>query len=156
MGSLEKFQVGAVMDARKERSVLLPGSADLGTGLPRSFRLEALLSRTEGIIPAIESAHAVAGAHRLARSLGPDATILINLSGRGDKDVATAAAYFVAHYLPVYAWEKQRLLEATSTDLRLHEELRLLRRERGMIREFGALPPIYQIDDSDSPRRVLN
>ena len=68
----------------------------------------------------------------------------------------TAAAYFVAHYLPVYTWEKQRLLEAFSTDLRLHEELRLLRRERGMIREFGALPPIYQIDDSVSPRRVLN
>ncbi len=54
----------------------------------------SLLSRTEGIIPAIESAHALAGALRLGRELGPDATILVNLSGRGDKDVATAGAWF--------------------------------------------------------------
>ena len=53
-----------------------------------------LLSRTEGIIPAIESAHALAGAIRLGRELGPDATILVNLSGRGDKDVATAGTWF--------------------------------------------------------------
>ena len=53
-----------------------------------------LCCRAEGIIPAIESAHAVAGARRLAQRLGPEATILINLSGRGDKDVATAAEYF--------------------------------------------------------------
>ncbi len=54
----------------------------------------ALLSRTEGIIPAIESAHAVAGALRLGRELGPEAVILVNLSGRGDKDVDTAAKWF--------------------------------------------------------------
>jgi tryptophan synthase beta chain len=54
----------------------------------------ALLSRTEGIIPAIESAHALAGALQLGRELGPDAVILVNLSGRGDKDVQTAATYF--------------------------------------------------------------
>ena len=54
----------------------------------------ALLCRTEGIIPAIETAHALAGALQVGKELGPDATILINLSGRGDKDVATAAAYF--------------------------------------------------------------
>jgi tryptophan synthase beta chain len=54
----------------------------------------ALLSRTEGIIPAIESAHGLAGALRLGRELGPDGLILVNLSGRGDKDVATAAAWF--------------------------------------------------------------
>ncbi|MFC5993310.1 tryptophan synthase subunit beta [Pseudonocardia hispaniensis] len=54
----------------------------------------ALLSRTEGIIPAIESAHAVAGALRLGRELGPDAIVLVNLSGRGDKDVDTAARWF--------------------------------------------------------------
>lgn len=71
-------------------------------------------------------------------------------------DDPTAAAYYVAHYLPIYTWEKQRLLEASSTDLRLYEELRLLRRERGMIREFGALPPIYQIDDGVNLRRALN
>ncbi len=54
----------------------------------------ALLCRTEGIIPAIESAHAIAGAVRLGNQLGPNATILVNLSGRGDKDVATAADWF--------------------------------------------------------------
>jgi tryptophan synthase beta chain len=61
----------------------------------------ALLSRTEGIIPAIESAHALAGTMRLGRQLvqqDPDAAgsaiILVNLSGRGDKDVDTAARWF--------------------------------------------------------------
>ncbi|MEI7647130.1 MAG: tryptophan synthase subunit beta [Actinomycetes bacterium] len=54
----------------------------------------AWLCRTEGIIPAIESAHALAGACFLGQELGPDAVILINLSGRGDKDVDTAAAWF--------------------------------------------------------------
>ena len=53
-----------------------------------------LLSRTEGIIPAIESAHALAGAMRIGRELGPDAVIAINLSGRGDKDMDTAARWF--------------------------------------------------------------
>ena len=53
-----------------------------------------LLSRTEGIIPAIESAHALAGALRLGRELGPEGVILVNLSGRGDKDVATAGRWF--------------------------------------------------------------
>lgn len=54
----------------------------------------ALLSRTEGIIPAIESSHALAGAIKLGRELGPEATILVNLSGRGDKDMGTAMKYF--------------------------------------------------------------
>lgn len=54
----------------------------------------SLLCRTEGIIPAIETAHALAGAMKLGKELGPDATLLINLSGRGDKDVQTAADYF--------------------------------------------------------------
>jgi tryptophan synthase beta chain len=53
-----------------------------------------LLSRTEGIIPAIESAHALAGALRIGRELGPDGLVLVNLSGRGDKDVATAGRWF--------------------------------------------------------------
>ena len=52
------------------------------------------LTRKEGIMPAIESAHAVAGAIRLGRALGPDAVLLVNLSGRGDKDAATAAKWF--------------------------------------------------------------
>ena len=54
----------------------------------------ALLCRTEGIIPAIESAHAIAGTLELGRELGPGGIILVNLSGRGDKDVATAAKWF--------------------------------------------------------------
>ncbi|WUH64100.1 tryptophan synthase subunit beta [Streptomyces sp. NBC_00441] len=54
----------------------------------------SLLCRTEGIIPAIESAHALAGALREGRRLGPEGIVLVNLSGRGDKDVDTAARYF--------------------------------------------------------------
>jgi tryptophan synthase beta chain len=54
----------------------------------------SLLCKREGIIPAIESAHALAGAIEVGRELGPDAILLINLSGRGDKDVHTAAQYF--------------------------------------------------------------
>jgi tryptophan synthase beta chain len=53
-----------------------------------------LLCRTEGIIPAIESSHALAGAQMVARRLGPDAVLLVNLSGRGDKDMDTAAHWF--------------------------------------------------------------
>jgi tryptophan synthase beta chain len=53
-----------------------------------------LLCKTEGIIPAIETAHALAGALTIGKELGPQAHILINLSGRGDKDVQTAAEYF--------------------------------------------------------------
>jgi len=53
-----------------------------------------LLSRTEGIIPAIESSHALAGALTLGRELGPEGIILVNLSGRGDKDMETAGRYF--------------------------------------------------------------
>ena len=52
------------------------------------------LSRTEGIIPALESAHAVAYAMKAAKTMSPDQTILVNLSGRGDKD-----ADFVAQHL---------------------------------------------------------
>ena len=54
----------------------------------------SLLSRTEGIIPAIETAHALAGAILVGKELGPEANLLISLSGRGDKDVQTAAEYF--------------------------------------------------------------
>lgn len=51
------------------------------------------LSRTEGIIPAIESAHAVAYARKLAPKMEKDQIIVVNLSGRGDKDVAAIARY---------------------------------------------------------------
>ena len=65
-------------------------------GISDAEAMEALrlLSQTEGIIPAIETAHALAGALKLGRELGPEATILVNLSGRGDKDMETAARYF--------------------------------------------------------------
>jgi tryptophan synthase beta chain len=53
-----------------------------------------LLARTEGIIPAIETAHGLAGALQLGKELGPDSIILVNNSGRGDKDMETAAKYF--------------------------------------------------------------
>src|SRR6185295_11582213 len=54
------------------------------------------LASLEGILPALESAHAVAHAETLARELGPSAIILVNLSGRGDKDVHTMEKH-VAH-----------------------------------------------------------
>lgn len=53
-----------------------------------------LLSRTEGIIPAIETAHALAGIEHLSKILPAGAHILVNLSGRGDKDMETAGKYF--------------------------------------------------------------
>lgn len=52
------------------------------------------LCRTEGILPAIETAHALAGVRRMGRELGRDAIIVVNLSGRGDKDLVTAARWF--------------------------------------------------------------
>ncbi len=70
------------------RAVYIPATDD------EAMQALRLLSRTEGIIPAIESAHALAGALRVAPALGPDAVIVVNLSGRGDKDMDTAARYF--------------------------------------------------------------
>jgi tryptophan synthase beta chain len=54
----------------------------------------SVLCRTEGIIPAIESSHALAGALQLGPELGPDGVLLVNLSGRGDKDVDIAGRWF--------------------------------------------------------------
>ena len=74
--------------------------ADIGRAEYRSVTdVEAmdafkLLCETEGIIPAIETAHALAGALAVGKELGPGAIILVNLSGRGDKDVETAANWF--------------------------------------------------------------
>ena len=61
-----------------------------------SEAMEALrtLSRAEGIIPAIETAHALAGISELMPTLKPGSKVLVNLSGRGDKDMETAAKYF--------------------------------------------------------------
>lgn len=63
------------------------------------------LSRLEGIIPALESAHAVGYAIRAAKKMNKDQTILVNLSGRGDKDMD----YVIKHY-PLEAYEEQKLL----------------------------------------------
>jgi tryptophan synthase beta chain len=49
------------------------------------------LCRVEGIIPALESSHALAYAMKMAKTMSPDQTILVNLSGRGDKDIGTVA-----------------------------------------------------------------
>jgi tryptophan synthase beta chain len=54
----------------------------------------ALLARTEGIIPAIESAHALAGLPEVVAELGPESVIVVCLSGRGDKDMDTANTWF--------------------------------------------------------------
>ncbi|MEQ1511422.1 MAG: tryptophan synthase subunit beta [Lysobacteraceae bacterium] len=69
------------------------GRADY-LGITDAEAMEAfhLLARTEGILPALESAHAIAQAMKLARELPKDGLVLCNLSGRGDKDVHTVAA----------------------------------------------------------------
>lgn len=54
----------------------------------------ALLARTEGIIAAVESSHALAGTFDIARELGPDGLVVVCLSGRGDKDMGTAIEWF--------------------------------------------------------------
>ena len=54
------------------------------------------LARLEGILPALESAHAMAYTERLARELGSSAVVLVNLSGRGDKDVQTVEKWLGA------------------------------------------------------------
>ena len=57
-----------------------------------------MLSRVEGIIPALESAHAVAFTCKLAQTLSTNRTILVNLSGRGDKDIDFIVEYYGEHY----------------------------------------------------------
>ena len=56
-----------------------------------ALKATVALSRTEGIVPALESAHAVAEAMRIAPGMGKDKIVLINLSGRGDKDMGILA-----------------------------------------------------------------
>ncbi len=71
--------------------------ADIGraeyVGITDSEALTAFhyLCRTEGIIPALESSHAIAYAMKMAKTMRPDQSILVNLSGRGDKDIGTVA-----------------------------------------------------------------
>ncbi len=73
----------------------------------RAMEAFSLLCRTEGIIPAIESAHALAGAIDVGRELGQDAIVLVNLSGRGDKDVDIAARWFGLVAEPLASAEPQ-------------------------------------------------
>ena len=58
------------------------------------------LSRREGILPALESAHAVAAARRLAPTMGPDQVLVVCLSGRGDKDIDTVLQQMTAEAQP--------------------------------------------------------
>ena len=97
--TLESYSISAGLDypgVGPEHSWL----ADTGRATYRPISdaraLQALadLARTEGIIPAIESAHALAGALDVCHELGTEATVLVNLSGRGDKDVQTAGRWF--------------------------------------------------------------
>lgn len=66
----------------------------LGISDAEAMSAMRLLSRTEGIIPAIETAHALAGVEKLNELLPAESSVLINLSGRGDKDMETAGRYF--------------------------------------------------------------
>jgi len=54
---------------------------------PEALAAFERLGRLEGILPALESAHAIAAVEAVAREVGPDGLVLVNLSGRGDKDV---------------------------------------------------------------------
>ena len=67
-----------------------PGHGALSTAspTPRRSRRSILLAKLEGILPALESAHALAWVLREGHKLGRDTMVLVNLSGRGDKDVA--------------------------------------------------------------------
>ncbi len=56
-----------------------------------ALKATVMLSRTEGIVPALESAHAVAEGVRMAAAMGKDEVLMINLSGRGDKDMGIMA-----------------------------------------------------------------
>ncbi|HEX5506199.1 MAG TPA: hypothetical protein VFW96_26510, partial [Thermomicrobiales bacterium] len=62
----------------------------------------------------------------------------------------TAASYYVAAHLPLDQWEKQRLLEATSTDVRLLEERRILGRERDLLRRFATAVPPYPTGEDEA------
>ncbi len=96
---IEAYSISAGLDypgVGPEHSYLKDSGRAEYRGITDDEAMQAfqLLSRTEGIIPAVESAHALAGALQLGNELGPGATLLVSLSGRGDKDMDTAAKYF--------------------------------------------------------------
>jgi tryptophan synthase beta chain len=73
------------------------------------------LCRTEGIIPALESSHAVAYAMQLAATMRPDQHLLVNLSGRGDKDIGTVADLSNAEFFCRPSCKGQSVKGGTST-----------------------------------------
>ena len=85
-------------------------------GITDAEALEAFhyLCRTEGIIPALESSHAVAYAMKLAKTMRSDQSILVNLSGRGDKDIGTVADLSQASFYCRPSCQGQSIKGATS------------------------------------------
>jgi tryptophan synthase beta chain len=75
----------------------------------------SLLMKTEGIIPALESSHALAGGFKRARQMKPEQNLVINLSGRGDKDIFTVERAFPQ---PEWAGFLQREAERSSDILK--------------------------------------
>jgi tryptophan synthase beta chain len=97
--TVESHSISAGLDypgVGPEHSWLRDSERATYIGISDSEAMQALvdLSRTEGIIPAIETAHALSGALKIAATMRPDQIVLVNLSGRGDKDMETAARYF--------------------------------------------------------------
>jgi len=97
--TIESHSISAGLDypgVGPEHSWLRDSERATYIGISDSEAMQALvdLSRTEGIIPAIETAHALSGALKIAATMRADQIVLVNLSGRGDKDMETAARYF--------------------------------------------------------------
>jgi tryptophan synthase beta chain len=97
--TIESHSISAGLDypgVGPEHSWLRDSNRAVYMGITDGEAMQAMLdlSRTEGIIPAIETAHALSGALKIAADMRPDQIVLVNLSGRGDKDMETAARYF--------------------------------------------------------------
>ena len=97
--TIESHSISAGLDypgVGPEHSWLRDSNRAVYMGITDAEAMQAMLdlSRTEGIIPAIETAHALSGALKIAADMRPDQIVLVNLSGRGDKDMETAARYF--------------------------------------------------------------
>jgi len=91
-------------------------------GITDKEALEAFhyLCRTEGIIPALESSHAVAYAMQLAKTMRPDQSILVNLSGRGDKDIGTVADLSHGDFFCRPSCQGQSVKGGAEQPIRLH------------------------------------